>query len=356
MKIIHCGDIHLDSKITAHLEPDKSRARKAEVLAAFRGMIKYAVENGVTAVIIAGDLFDSDVILPGTKDIILSDIKAAEGIDFLYLCGNHDAGKTLRQTAHPENLKFFGDTWTRFDYGTVSVYGAELTSANCRDIYGALVTDPDRFNIVTMHGAIGTGYGTDAVNRNDLCDKNIDYLALGHYHSHSTEPLDKRGTLCYCGCLEGRGFDECGKKGFVVLDIDENGYETSFVSTGKREIFNVECDISGLSSAYEISAAVDSAVESIPPQSIVRVTLTGEVGVDARKEPDLIKTHLEGQFWASDLKDATRLYIDPESYRNDVSLKGEFIRLLLNSDLPAEVRDRVARCGLNAISDREVLG
>ena len=34
------------------------------------------------------------------------------------------------------------------------------------------------------------------------------------------DKMDSRGIYCYPGCLEGRGFDECEQKGFVVLDID----------------------------------------------------------------------------------------------------------------------------------------
>lgn len=354
MKIIHTADIHLDSKLSAHLDSRRSRQRKTEILLSFKAMVRYAVENKVTAVIIAGDLFDSDVILPATRDIVLGEIASAHGVNFLYLCGNHDAGKALEDSAHPENLKFFGNRWTRFDYGNVSVYGTKLDAGNCRTAYGELSTDPCRFNIVTMHGAIGTTYGEDAVNKSALCQKNIDYLALGHYHSHWEEPLDKRGTVCYCGCLDGRGFDECGKKGFCVLDIDGNTYKSEFVSVSSREIFDIECDVTGLSTADDICKSVEKSVGSVPPESIVRATLTGEIPADAHKDLEMIKAELAERFWASDVKDCTRLYIDPLSYMNDVSLKGEFIRLLMESDLPKEQRDRVIRCGLNAISGLEV--
>ena len=49
----------------------------------------------------------------------------------------------------------------------------------------------------------------------ELKNKNIDYLALGHVHKYKMEKLDNRGIYCYSGCLEGRGFDECGDKGCV---------------------------------------------------------------------------------------------------------------------------------------------
>ena len=35
IRIIHCADLHLDSKMTAHLSSEKARERKAELLNTF---------------------------------------------------------------------------------------------------------------------------------------------------------------------------------------------------------------------------------------------------------------------------------------------------------------------------------
>ena len=59
MKIIHCADLHLDSKMTANLDKDKARERKAELLRTFERMITYASQNQVEAILIAGDMFDT---------------------------------------------------------------------------------------------------------------------------------------------------------------------------------------------------------------------------------------------------------------------------------------------------------
>ena len=76
-------------------------------------------------------------------------------------------------------------------------------------------------------------------------NKNIDYLALGHIHSFEKEPLDKRGVYCYSGTLEGRGFDECGDKGFVLLDVNDNKITSEFVKFAKRTLHELVYDISG---------------------------------------------------------------------------------------------------------------
>lgn len=90
------------------------------------------------------------------------------------------------------------------------------------------------FNIVILHGQIASVSGVDQVNLKRLQGENIDYLALGHIHSHSAEKLDSAGYYCCPGCLEGRGFDDCGEKGFILLDIT-NGRLTALARRNRRE-------------------------------------------------------------------------------------------------------------------------
>ena len=46
MKIIHCADIHLDSKMSANLTKEKARERKTELLTTFQNMVTYGAEQG----------------------------------------------------------------------------------------------------------------------------------------------------------------------------------------------------------------------------------------------------------------------------------------------------------------------
>ena len=137
----------------------------------------------------------------------------------------------------------------------------ELTPQNRAIIYNSLVLNHDDYNIVTLHGQIGGYYSkneTENISLNDLKNKNIDYLALGSVHSFANAKLDNRGIYCYCGCLEGRGFDECGEKGFVLLDIDEQTHEVdySFVPIAARTLYTLEIDASGVMTTQEAATAL----------------------------------------------------------------------------------------------------
>ena len=59
MKIIHCADIHADSKMGTHFTKELANKRREEIVDAFGRMVDFALHNGVRAIIIAGDLFDT---------------------------------------------------------------------------------------------------------------------------------------------------------------------------------------------------------------------------------------------------------------------------------------------------------
>ena len=67
MKIIHCADLHLDSKMTANLSKDQARERKREILRTFTRMVEYASKNDVRVILIAGDLFDTGLSGSGRR-------------------------------------------------------------------------------------------------------------------------------------------------------------------------------------------------------------------------------------------------------------------------------------------------
>ena len=61
IKILHTGDIHLDSPFSG-LDPRSAEIRKNELRAAFTSMMTYAKMNNVDMLLMAGDIFDSEYV------------------------------------------------------------------------------------------------------------------------------------------------------------------------------------------------------------------------------------------------------------------------------------------------------
>ena len=348
MKFIHCSDIHLDSKMERNLTAAQARERNAEVCATFARMAAFAAQQDVTAVLMAGDLFDTQRATAQTVGFVLDTIRNVPNVDFLYLRGNHDVS-AFEGWDLPENFKTFGDGWTYHRYGEVVIAGMEQEPA-----YDALNLPEDTVNIVTLHGQISTQPGEELIALPLLKRKNIDYLALGHIHSYQTGKLDDRGTWCYCGCLEGRGFDELGAKGFVLVNVENKNVSHEFVPFARRTLEEVAVDITDLVTVSQILAAAEEAGEGIPAENLVKVTLTGTYSLETQKDLQFLKKMLEGRFWFLKIKDESRLEIEKESYEHDLSLKGEFIRTVLASDLPQAYKECIICAGLEALRGEEI--
>ena len=355
MKIIHCGDLHLDSKMETNLSPEKSRIRNNEILRNFGKMVDFARDNGVKIIMIAGDMFDSERASASTVEYVFDRMCSVPEIDFLYLKGNHDEEENIFSgRSLPNNLKRFSDSWQFYDYGELSIGGVQWSGDNYESIYDSLKLDKDKKNIILMHGQTSTQPGYELVCLPRLKNKHIDYLALGHIHSYKLEKLDDEGVYAYCGCFEGRGFDECGKKGFVLLDTDKDSIKPRFVPFATRYIYDIEVDITGLDTVSEMLRAIKEASADISRESLVKFTLTGFYEAQTNKDLAFLSRSLQNEFFHVKIKDKSRLKVEPQSYENDISLKGEFIRLVMGSALSQEDKDRIILAGLRALQGEEI--
>jgi DNA repair exonuclease SbcCD nuclease subunit len=358
-----------------HFSRAQAAQRKIEILQTFGRLLKFAKENAVGAVIIAGDLFDGGNVSLKTKNYVLDSIEVCPA-DFLYLSGNHDEDAVFDKDGLPTNLKQFGDSFGSFSYGNVVISGVRLSDKNEKNFYDEIILDKSKLNIVTLHGQSKYASGGAGANRTTeanrtgetkiiditaLKNKNIDYLALGHYHSYKCADIDGRGIYVYSGCLEGRGFDECGDKGFVLLDTDGDNnvaggaasvsggkISHTHVSFAKRTFYGIDVSISGLRRVKQIEDAVRAAVGSLPPGGIVKVTLTGDYDTETQIDLAHLNEILNEAFYFGRAVNESRLKINIDDYKLDVSLKGEFIRNVTAADLPDALKDDVIMAGLDA--------
>ena len=353
LKIIHCADVHLGSKMEAKLPKYKAEERRVELRKTFQNMVEFAKKEGVRAILLAGDVFDSDRPFKRDKEFFYEVVKGTPEIDFLYLRGNHDGKESYVEGGIP-NLKTFQETWTGYDYGEAYVCGLEMTEENALSLYATLTLDPKCKNIVALHGQIGSVSGMDKIHLNKLADKNVDYLALGHIHSYEENKLDDRGRYAYSGCLEGRGFDECGEKGFVLLEIDKE-INSRFVPFAKRQIRECVVALGATQTRYEAYLAVKK--EILFAEDLYRIHLTGEIDYERDGLAEEIEKMLEGACYFISVKDETEQKLDASMYEGDLSLVGEFVRNVLEKEnWSAEWKSKVVQLGLKALSHREVDG
>lgn len=353
MKIIHTSDLHLDSPLTARLDSGKVRERKNELLLSFRKTVQSAVNAGADGFIIAGDLFDSEKVGKRTLKNVIDIISSSPKITFFYLSGNHEKCALLDSSAKiPENLKLFEDDWTYYKLGEVNIVGRSETAP---DMFSTISLNENEVNLIVLHGEIRDRSDFNGViGKKDAEEIPADYLALGHYHSYSTTKISRRMTAVYSGTPEGRGFDEVGPCGYVTVEVNGRSVSHSFTESAKRRLEIIEVDVTNLDSDIAVMNKIESAVRGIPRESLVRFRLVGARELGKLFNTDAILSSLKDLYYYAEIKDESKLRINADDFKNDISLKGEFIRSVLSDTALSDTeKESVINLGLNVLMEEE---
>lgn len=351
MKIIHCADLHLGSRLTSLPSGEVRDQIKNEVREGLHSIVKYAKDNDIKIILFSGDVFDSNRPSLKDKSYFYDIVKSNPDITFYYLKGNHDIEESL--TEEIDNLKTFNEEWTYYKNENIVISGIELSNNNRSSLYSTLSLNSEDINIVMMHGDLSSK-GKDFIDLKKLSNKNIDYLALGHIHKYSEMKVDNRGKAVYSGCLVGRGFDELGEKGFVVLNIENNNITQTFVPIKSQLFLEKDIDLSKVKNLVETRDFVEDETKDIDKSSLLKIILKGKVDFPIADIDKDIERSLSKNFFFLKVYSEIKRKIDVDEYKKVLSLKGEFVRNVeSNSDLSEEEKEEILDLGFKILNGEE---
>ena len=406
VKLIHTADLHLDSAFRSRFTKEEAENRRQKQLMAWKELLSFAVEKKVQGILIAGDLFDSPVVSHGTMDFFLSTIAEHPEISFFYLRGNHDTENTFRyQENLPKNLFLFSERGKKYrlndrlllagvEYGTKdisfgenegatqgagqaaeqgveqeTVHGSEALSKSeteSEEESKFLKLKEEDCNILLLHGALyqGTPKGDSLQGEEGIFLKNLEklplsYIALGHIHKGGEGKLNNGALWAYPGCLQGRGFDEEGERGFLYLKVEEEKKEIHKefipVKQGEFRILEIELleDEGTLACLKKIEEEMEKA--SISKEDSLRIILKGKKGLEQERNLRYLQLHLQDSVFFLEIQDESELSWNREEAMKEKSLKGEFLRVLAAADnLSKEEQEEIIALGMGLLQGGEL--
>lgn len=279
IKILHSADWHLDAPLRGFAPRQRESLRNALLRIPDR-VADVCIREGCDVMLLSGDIFDGAY----TRESYEAVARALRRVrvPVLIAPGNHDfyGGESpwFREN-WPENVHIF----KRPEISSVS-----LTGLDCR-VYGAAFTGPEcpgllegfraggqeRYALLVLHGdptSVDSPYCP--VTAGQVREAGLDYAALGHIHAPGRFGAGA-GMCAWPGCPMGRGYDETGVKGVLVVELEQEAVIRFIPMDGPR--------------FYDESVAAGDdpvgAVEAILPAGgsadFYRVRLTGEVRGDA---------------------------------------------------------------------------
>ncbi|MBO5879763.1 MAG: DNA repair exonuclease, partial [Clostridia bacterium] len=87
---------------------------------------------------------------------------------------------------------------------------------------------------------------------------------------------------------------------------------------------------------------------------LVRIVLTGALPLGKRIKTDTLASSLRHSFYYVEIKDETHTKISADDFKNDISLKGEFIRSVISDgSLTDKEKNAIINLGLEVLYNDE---
>ena len=374
MRILHTGDLHLDSAFCAYGARDAERQREAgrDLL---RRIFVCAKSVEARLILISGDLFDSRFVSPETGELFCALVEE-HGIPVVISPGNHDPyfeNSFYAKVAERLEDKLFVFTSPElqiFDIDSlkVRVFGYAFTSAALSESplrNAEIPADNGYVRIFCGHADISSPvsrYGP--ISERELKKFDFAYAALGHVHNAwNTEIME--GKARYCGFGEGRSFDELGDGGVWIVDVDGESLacERRILSNKAFYILKVELYAEDTVSSAKERICAQIKEEKFSLNAQLRLVLYGVAQENTVKDilaaADEICSDCGLEYM--EITENVMPALDGEYLERDTTLRGELYRVLRPKLLSVDFEEReravkALKIGLAAIDGRSVFG
>ena len=353
LKILHCGDLHLDSPFSG-LTYDASENRRKELRDTFTYMMNYAQTENVDLVLIAGDLFDCGFVHRDTLALLCARFSAL-ACPVIISPGNHDpytAGSLYASGKLPENVHIFTEKEpSRIDLPAldVSITGYAFTS----DRYEENPLDmpcplhPKHINILLGHADLGSPFSKYApMPLKSLEKTGFAYAALGHIHNPPKAVRVGKTTAAYCGVAEGRSFDEQGFGGARLVNIERTdhgiGVTTKRLVFSRRRYMIEQIEADGAACDEDIAKKIEERIrlQGYGQETALRVILQGAAALHYTPNTASLAERCRGELYLLEIRDMTTPIFDADYLREDKTIRGELYRVLEEKLGSADERER----------------
>lgn len=330
MKFVHIADIHFDMPFTVLNKNGFAEKRRLDQRKVFEKVINYIQENNVDFLFIAGDLYENEYVRKSTIDYINNCFKQIPNTKIFITPGNHDPylnNSYYNQYKWNENVKIFTDL-EKVSIENINVYGYGFTSFYSKKIRIPNDLESSKINILLMHADLnGTSKEFGEYNpilESELENSDFDYIALGHIHKSNIKENKK---IVYPGSLISGGFDELGRHGMVVgeIDLENKKIQVEFIPLDNKEFIELEFATDNINSKEELIENINKL--KLEDDKYYKIILTGKKQIDI-DTIDLLKNMEDKKIIK--IKDKTSTKYNLEKISKEQTLKGIFVKELLS--------------------------
>ena len=366
MKIVHFADLHLDSAFAwCEASGEVARRRRDALRDALLAIVDLVRETSADALLCAGDLYEHDRVTLDTGKFLRQTFASLDPVPIYVAAGNHDwyGAESLYATEEwSDNVHIFREDTlrpVRLAPGITLWGGAHCAPANTDNFLGdGFRVEGAGAHVALFHGAEQSWLAAQGEGKvphapfdtADIRNAGLDHAFLGHYH----RPADGAHHT-YPGNPDPLQFGEDGERGAVVATISAEGtVERERQIVAVTQVHDLSLDVTELTSRQQIRDALRAAADGLG--GLARLTISGDLEPSLDLHEDTIREQLVETFDAVQVrKSGLHLAYDLDEIREEPTVRGQFVRDVMDADLPTDERRRVLRMGLRALDGRDDL-
>jgi DNA repair protein SbcD/Mre11 len=366
MRLVVFSDLHLDTAFV-WASPQAARARRQALRDTLRNVLALADEVAADAVLCAGDLYEHERFTPDTAAFLRTAFGETHR-PVLVAPGNHDwlgPESLYRQVTWPNNVHIFDeDRLVPLPLAEgLTLWGAAHRAPANTDGFldDGFRVDRSGVNLALFHGSERGSLGFEESGKRphapfaaeQLPAAGLQHAFVGHYHrpqagDHHTYP----------GNPDPLTFGEDGTRGAVVADVASDGTVTrEWRVVAVTAAHDLVVDLTGCENLSQVRDRVAERLTGLA--GVARMTLRGELSpeVDLHPATDLTTDTLG----AADIEalqvrtERLRTAYDLDTIAQEETVRGQFVRDVLEAGLDEDERRRVITVGLRALAGRSDL-
>lgn len=358
VKILHCADLHFDTPFK-ELTKEISQNSKEELLQVFKNIIDLTINEKVQVLLIAGDVFDNLTVNKNTLFFISNQLKRIENVRVFISPGNHDPytkNSYYNQFNWNENVKIFTSKIEKIECEDANIYGYGFDDFYCKNsgVENIKIEDENKLNILVIHGTLDGGAIENSeynpLSKKILKEKGFDYVALGHIHKLDYNQEENQNVV-YPGSTVSLGFDELGKHGMIVGELEKEKIDLQFVPLDETEFKLYELDVTEIISKEELIEKINKL--EFEKNNLIEIVLVGKRNFEIDRY-ELYKLISNDKIIK--IKNKTKINYDLEKIANETTLKGLFAKEMLQklnneniSNEEKEMIEKAVEIGMEAL-------
>ncbi len=323
MKLFLCENIRLGAECSEKLDVESSRKWENMRIRKLEEIISKAALTDVSYIMFFGELFGRERVTESLLDTFFTLAESQLDVNIIAFVNRNEYKRISYRKDVPENIHFICiDEKSEYVYNGLNVSIFE--------------------NIVSVNS----------------CEKskNVVHISAEKDNTYTVNVEENEYEVPF---FEPEGYDDVSKHhyGYGILELSDDEaikYNEITNCIFSYEILNV--NVLPEDNNKEIMKKLLKATAQYSYETFLRINLIGKSAFGLIIEKTKMMERLGERIFHVEIFDSTVMDIDAADFENDISLKGEFVRLVLNDEsLSVSERNKILRYGWNVLNSEAVL-